>query len=88
MARGPPSKPAAPQRLTMKTLTTLALLSTFTLLPSAAPERSEVITEKSARVDELIDAHLGKAGLTPPPVADDETFVRVPVIRFCAITNG
>jgi len=60
----------------MKTLTTLALLSTFTLLPSAAPESSEATAERAARVDELIDAHLKESGLTPPEVADDETFVR------------
>ncbi|MCH2105247.1 MAG: DUF1549 domain-containing protein, partial [Planctomycetes bacterium] len=60
----------------MKTLTTLALLSTFTLLPSAAPESREATAEKAARVDELIDAHLKESGLTPPPVADDEAFVR------------
>jgi len=60
----------------MKTLTTFALLSVLSLLPSAAPERSETVRERATRVDELIDAHLSKSGLTPPPAADDETFVR------------
>jgi len=60
----------------MKIITTCTLLSLLTLLGAAEPERSDAIPEAAARVDELIDAHLAKAGITPPPPAKDEVFVR------------
>ena len=60
----------------MKIFTTCALLSLLSLLSVAEPEGPGTISEKAARVDEMIDAHLALAGLTPPPAALDEDFVR------------
>ncbi len=60
----------------MKIITTCTLFSALSLLSAAESEHSAALSEKAARVDELIDAHLAEEGLTPPPAADDETFVR------------
>ncbi len=60
----------------MKLITTCALLSFLALFGAEESERPDAIPEAAARVDELIDAHLAKTGITAPPAADDEIFVR------------
>lgn len=60
----------------MKIITTCALLAALPLLAQPRSEGSDSIRRASARVDELIDAHLSKSGLTAPPAASDEVFVR------------
>ena len=60
----------------MKTLITLALFSGLTLMSSGPAGPSEALAGRAARVDELIDAHLQASGISSPPAADDETFVR------------
>ena len=45
----------------MKIFTTCALLSALSLSPEAELEGPGTISEKAARIDEMIDAHLAKA---------------------------
>ena len=70
------AKAGTGRSLIMKTPITLALFSGLTLMSSGAAEPSEALSGRAARVDELIDAHLQASGISSPPAADDETFVR------------
>lgn len=64
------------RRINMKIITTCSLLSLLALIGAADTEPLNTTSSASDRVDELIDQHLASVGVTPPPAAPDETFLR------------
>jgi hypothetical protein len=64
------------EAINMKIITTCSLLSVLSIFGLTQPERPSATNEAAARVDELIEQHLAKAGVTIPPAASDEIFVR------------
>ena len=64
------------RRINMKIITTCSLLSLLAVIGAADTEPLNTTSSASDRVDELIDQHLASVGVTPPPAAPDETFLR------------